>query len=168
MDGTSLYSAVRLVRAFTIYFHLANTAEQLHRVDTMSRGPGGDDPLGEAFERVATARLTPEEIASFAQRLDVRPVFTAHPTEAARRSILDKLRSIHQLLEERVHSSTPERRRGRIDRRITELVEAITQTDELHQERPEPIDEARNVIYYLETLFDDVVPDVVESLEEKR
>jgi phosphoenolpyruvate carboxylase len=166
LDGTSLYSAVRLVRAFTIYFHLANTAEQLHRVDTMSRGPGGDDPLGEAFERVATARLTPEEIASFAQRLDVRPVFTAHPTEAARRSILDKLRSIHQLLEERVHSSTPERRRGRIDRRITELVEAITQTDELHQERPEPIDEARNVIYYLETLFDDVVPDVVESLEE--
>ena len=166
LDGTSLYSAVRLVRAFTIYFHLANTAEQLHRVDTMSRGPGGDDPLGEAFERVATARLTPEEIASFAQRLDVRPVFTAHPTEAARRSILDKLRSIHQLLEERVHSSTPERRRGRIDRRITELVEAITQTDELHQERPEPIDEARNVIYYLETLFDDVVPDVVESPEE--
>ncbi|MDP6823342.1 MAG: phosphoenolpyruvate carboxylase [Dehalococcoidia bacterium] len=166
LDGTPLYSAVRLVRAFTIYFHLANTAEQIHRVDTMSQGPGGDDPLGDAFERVAAARLTTDEIESFARRLDVRPVFTAHPTEAARRSILDKLRTIHQLLEERSHSSTTERRRGRIDRRITELVEAIVQTDELHQDRPEPIDEARNIIYYLEALFDEVVPDVMESLEE--
>lgn len=164
LDGTPLYSAVRLVRAFTIYFHLANTAEQLHRVDTM--GESGDDPLGDAFERITAARLSHAEIESFMHRLDVRPVFTAHPTEAARRSILDKLRLIHELLEERAHSSTSERRRGRIERRITELVEAITQTDELHQERPDPIDEARNVIYYLETLFNDVVPDVVESLEE--
>jgi phosphoenolpyruvate carboxylase len=164
LDGVPLWSAVRLVRAFTIYFHLANTAEQLHRVDTM--GGSGDDPLGDAFKRIAAARLSHAEIESFMHRLDVRPVFTAHPTEAARRSILDKLRLIHELLAERAHSSTSERRRGRIDRRITELVEAISQTDELHQERPDPIDEARNVIYYLETLFNDVVPDVVESLEE--
>ncbi|MBT4073770.1 MAG: phosphoenolpyruvate carboxylase [Chloroflexi bacterium] len=166
LDGVPLWSAVRLVRAFTIYFHLANTAEQLHRVDTMSEGQGGDDPLGDAFDRIAASSLRPDEIEAFARRLDVRPVFTAHPTEAARRSILDKLRSIHELLVERSLPGTPVRRRARIERRITELVEAVVQTDELHQERPEPIDEARNVIYYLEELFNDVVPDVVESLED--
>ena len=166
LDDTPLWSAIRLVRAFTIYFHLANTAEQLHRVDRMREGPGGDDPLNDAFTRIAAARLKPEELERFANRLAVRPVFTAHPTEAARRSILDKLRSIHELLAERVRADTTDRRRVRIDRRITELIEAMVQTDELHQDRPEPIDEARNIIYYLEGLFEDVVPDVIESLEE--
>ena len=166
LDNTPLWSAIRLVRAFTIYFHLANTAEQLHRVDTMREGPGGDDPLGDAFTRIAAAGLRPEELDRFAGRLAVRPVFTAHPTEAARRSILDKLRSIHELLAERGRQDTTERHLRRIDRRMTELVEGIVQTDELHQERPEPIDEARNVMYYLEGLFNDVVPDVIEALED--
>ena len=166
LNRTQLWSAVRLVRAFTIYFHLANTAEQLHRVDTMGEGQGDGDPLGEAFDRIRSSGMSLDEITSFARRLDVHPVFTAHPTEAARRSILDKLRSIHELLDERSRPGTPGRQLARIERRITELVEGIVQTDELHQERPEPIDEARNVIYYLEELFNDVVPDVIESLEE--
>ena len=167
LNRTQLWSAVRLVRAFTIYFHLANTAEQLHRVDTMSKDQGDDDPLGDAFDRIRASGMGLDEITSFARRFDVHPVFTAHPTEAARRSILDKLRSIHELLDERSRPGTPERQLARIERRITELVEGIVQTDELHQERPEPIDEARNVIYYLEELFNDVVPDVIESLEEE-
>ena len=166
LNRTQLWSAVRLVRAFTIYFHLANTAEQLHRVDTMSEDQGDDDPLGDAFDRIRASGMSLDEITSFARRFDVHPVFTAHPTEAARRSILDKLRSIHELLDERSRPGTPGRQLARIERRITELVEGIVQTDELHQERPEPIDEARNVIYYLEELFNDVVPDVIESLEE--
>lgn len=166
LNQTELWSSVRLVRAFTIYFHLANTAEQLHRVETMSEDQAGDDPLGEAFQQIKASGMQLDEIESFAQRLDVRPVFTAHPTEAARRSILDKLQSVHELLEERSHPGIQERRLSRIERRIAELVEGIVQTDELHQERPDPIDEARNVIYYLEELFNDVVPDVVESLEE--
>ena len=83
LNRTQLWSAVRLVRAFTIYFHLANTAEQLHRVDTMGEVQGDDDPLGDAFARIRANGMSLDEITSFARRLDVHPVFTAHPTEAA-------------------------------------------------------------------------------------
>ena len=165
LRATSLWEAVRLVRSFTIYFHLANTAEQFHRVGI----PDSDD--GHGFEsvlhRALDSGLTPTDISDFAGRLRVRPVFTAHPTEAARRTILDKLQSVHEELIAR-HRRPDVSKRGinRSTRRVAELIEGIVQTDELRQERPLPIDEARNVIYYLEGLADGTAGSVLAALHE--
>ena len=70
--------------------------------------------------------------------LSVRPVFTAHPTEAARRSVLSKLGTVAQLLNEK---NIRER-----DKRLAEAIELLWQTDELRLEQPEPLDEATNGI----------------------
>jgi len=86
-------------------------------------------------------------------------VFTAHPTEAARRSTLAKLRRVGELL------NRPEDRRT--ERRLAEAVELLWQTDELRVVRPEPTDEARNAVYYLDELFRDAVPDVLEELADE-
>ena len=164
LSEASLEQVTRLVRAFTIYFHLANTVEQHHRV-----GPAGAHPeheMGAVLRRALDSGATREDIARLAQRTHVRPVFTAHPTEAARRSILTKLQSLDRELDIWNAAMTSDRERQRSRQRVAEMITGLLQTDELRRDRPEPLDEARNVIYYLEQLFDHLVIDAVDAHNE--
>ncbi len=159
-------TAALLVRAFTTYFRLANVAEQTHRVDDLAaRMPGEQEWLVAAVDRILEADLPQQLLQEVTDRLEHRPVFTAHPTEAARRSILVKLRDMADLLEERLDRRTSPSHRARIDRRTNELVHLIWQTDELRLQRPTPLDEARSAIFYLDLLFTDVVSDLNDDLE---
>ena len=109
------------------------------------------------------------EIAAAADRLGVRPVFTAHPTEAARRSILTKLRAIADELDAEASRAAllrPGRRAtpARSEHRLAELIDTLWQTDELRLTRPDPRDEARNAVYYLTDLAADAAPQVLADL----
>ncbi|MEX1287447.1 MAG: phosphoenolpyruvate carboxylase [Acidimicrobiia bacterium] len=158
-------TAILLVRAFTTYFHLANVAEQTHRVDEIaSRRPGEAVWLAATMDRIAAAGLDPELVSSVVDRLELRPVFTAHPTEAARRSILVKLNQIADLLEDRLDPRATPTEVARIDRRISEVIDLIWQTDELRAARPTPVDEARLTIFFLDQLFDDVMADLTDDV----
>ncbi len=97
-------------------------------------------------------------------RAELSPVFTAHPTEATRRPILTKLATIAELLELRQDETRDEEWKQRIDRRIDELIDAIWQTDELRHERPDPIEEARFVLYYLTRTIRESVPDLLDDV----
>ena len=152
-----VHTAGLLVRAFATYFHLANVTEQVHRgreLARVRRERGGW--LTRAGDAVRAAGLSPADVAAAVSRLAVRPVFTAHPTEAARRTTLAKLGRVATLLEEQ-----PGPRR---DRRFAEVVELLWQSDDLRVARPDVLDEARNAVYYLEALARDAVPDVLEDL----
>src|SRR5215211_7324970 len=108
LAGVDPGAAIRLVRAFTSYFHLANIAEQVHRGRELAaiRARRGTW-LSQAVDRVAEASLGTEELRADVGRLAVRPVFTAHPTEAARRTVLAKIRRIAELLDERDRAADP-------------------------------------------------------------
>ena len=170
-----LATAIRLVRAFSNYFYLANVTEQVHRARELhtERATSGSW-LSRAVDRIGAAIEDPESkvtrdwVEEVVGRLSARPVFTAHPTEAARRTILGKLRQIALLLD-----SNPFPAQGtltdpvvqrRAERRLQELVESLWQTDELRVARPEPTDEARNALYYLDELHGGAVPDVLDEL----
>ena len=163
-------NATRLARAFTTYFYLANVAEQVHRGRELHaiRIRHGTW-LSQAVDRIAASGDAGPELAGDIRHLGLRPVFTAHPTEAARRTVLAKMREIATLLDEwdgaRRHGDAVAGRRVR--RRLGELVDLLWQTDELRLARPDVIDEARSAMYYFDALHRDAVPDTLEALGEE-
>jgi phosphoenolpyruvate carboxylase len=158
IDELPLAEATTLARAFSLYFHLANIAEQVHRsrAQTAARASTGG-PLAEAGMAIRAALeagdVTAAEVADGFARINARPVFTAHPTEASRRSVLVKLRRIAELLDEP--------RTDRTDRAIAEAIDLLWQTDELRLGQPEVTDEARNALFYLDDLAAGAAGDVV-------
>jgi phosphoenolpyruvate carboxylase len=150
---------IALVRAFSNFFNLANVAEQVNRSKILAaEHKSGGTWLGKAIENILKAKNSNQEfsttqLAEWIENFSVRPVFTAHPTEAARRSVLSKMTTIAQLLEEPKSAINNER--------LAEAVDLLWQTDELRLGRPEPLDEAVNSIYYLDELLLDTVPEVL-------
>jgi len=164
LEKLSVEQSVQLVRAFSTYFHLANVAEQVHRARVLgeARSQGGSwlsraiDKIEDAYKAQAPGQqFTKEELTKWISELAVRPVFTAHPTEAARRSVLSKLGEIAKLLD--LNSSPVQQER------LAEFVDILWQTDELRLERPEPMDEALNALYYLDDLQLNTMPEVLND-----
>ena len=164
LEKLSVEDSVQLVRALSTYFNLANVAEQVHRSRVLAevRAQGGSwitraiDKIEDAIANpVAGHEISHEDLVKWISELDVRPVFTAHPTEAARRSILGKLGEIALLLD------TPPSVTQ--DERLAETVDLLWQTDELRLDRPEPLDEAMNALYYLDDLATSTVPEVLND-----
>ncbi|NOY54503.1 MAG: phosphoenolpyruvate carboxylase [Actinobacteria bacterium] len=164
LGGLDLATLSTLVRAFTAYFYLANVAEQTHRLDELAaRTRRQRGWLESTVDQVDAAGLDRADVERMLERLELRPVFTAHPTEASRRSILTKLNTVAKLLDERLDTRATEADKRRIDRRLAELIDLIWQTDELRRDRPDPRDEAASVIYYLDELFRGAVPEVLDG-----
>ena len=152
---------VSLVRAFSNYFNLANVAEQVDRTKVLAeqRKTIGSW-ISRTIDRIlkvqeSTKDFDKKELQGWLDNFSVRPVFTAHPTEAARRSVLSKMTTIAQLLEQPDSPTKSER--------LAETIDLLWQTDELRLGRPEPLDEAVNSIYYLDELLQDTVPEVLAS-----
>ena len=166
LSTLSIEQSVQLVRAFSTYFNLANVAEQVHRARVLAdaRAQGGSW-MAKAVDKIAAAQsaklagheFSTEDVTRWINELMVRPVFTAHPTEAARRSVLNKLGRVAKLLDE---PSTPAQRN-----QLAETIDVLWQTDELRVGRPEPLDEAMNALYYLDDLFKLTIPEVLSDFK---
>ncbi|MEQ8718176.1 MAG: phosphoenolpyruvate carboxylase [Acidimicrobiales bacterium] len=166
LGDLGVVDAIMLVRAFTTYFHLANVAEQVHRVEDLNvNAPASGYRFGATVEKLRAGGVADDEIVALVRRADLRPVFTAHPTEASRRSILNKLAEIALLLEGRAERNCASVDRDRIDRRVDVLIDAMWLTDEIRRERPEPIDEARSAMYYLEGIVRHGVPELLDDVD---
>ena len=162
LADVDLRTTISLARAFSSYFNLANTAEQVHRAVALERHrAAAGSAIRQMADRVAADAEAVKELRSCASDIELRPVFTAHPTEVARQTVLTKLRRVGELLEQRARSAAAEH--PRIDQSLAELVDLLWQTDELRRERPTPNEEAGAVLFYLSDLARNVVPGVVED-----
>jgi phosphoenolpyruvate carboxylase len=156
-------------RAFTAYFELINLAEERERVRAIRRDEQEGRIEDNQTETVASLVESDADAETVQQVLDdvlIQPTFTAHPTEAHRKTIKAKLRAITGLLE-----ALDERRLTDAERRtswnhLEAEVTSLWQTPQVRDRAPEPEDEARNVQWYLENTLFDVVGDVYADLED--
>ena len=142
-------------RAFTLFFLLINTAEQVHRVRRRAayqrQGSAEPQPASARWtmQQLRTAGRSADEVAAAIARLDVRPVLTAHPTESTRRTLLALQARVADLLLER--ERIPVADRGVIDDALEGEVELLWLTAEVRQDRPSVKDEVSTSLWYLET-----------------
>ena len=164
LKDLSVDDSIQLVRAFSTYFHLANVAEQVNRVRIISESREINGSwISRAVDKIIAAQkaqipghqFSQDDLERWVGELSVRPVFTAHPTEAARRSILNKLGEISRLLDLPKSVTNTQS--------LAEIVDLLWQTDELRVDRPEPLDEAMNALYYLDDLARTTVPEVLNE-----
>jgi len=165
LDRIAVDDAARLIRAFATYFQLVNLAELERQArSVLERGDESTD-LDESLARCIEYGVPPERVAAVLARLEVRPVLTAHPTEAVRRSILDHQDRIGQELA-RLRAPLSARERDRVRQRIATQVDVLWHTDELRSFRPRVLDEVGNALFYLERTFFDTIPEVQQQLAE--
>ncbi len=172
-EGLSLDEARLLVRAFTAYFHLVNMAEEHHRLrvlrqrerQTEASEGGYKESVAEAVALAAQAGVPAEVLQRRLQDLLVEPVFTAHPTEARRRTVLDKLRRLAGLSEALEDPRLPPGPRAEVRDRIREEITALWRSEEVHRRAPAVFDEVNNGLYYFEHSLWEVVPRIYADLE---
>ena len=164
LSDLSVEKIASLVRAFSTYFNLANVAEQVDRVKVLAKekqSSGGwiSQAVTNIEKSLTNKEFTAADLQNWLINFSVRPVFTAHPTEAARRSVLSKLTTISELLDQ------PESEIR--NTRLAEAIDLIWQTDELRLGQPEPLDEAVNSLYYLDELFEFTVPEILDQFNKE-
>jgi len=158
-----------VARAFTVYFHLANLAEEQQRVRTLREREAGDRPPRESLAD-AVERITAEQGLSHAHELlaglRVHPVFTAHPTEARRRAVVASLRRVSGLLTEIDDQRSGAASLAELRRRLREEVDLLWRTAQLRVAGMAPADEVRTVMTaFDETLFR-LVPAVYRAMDQ--
>lgn len=168
--GTDAGTAEALTRAFAAWFQAVNIAERVHRIrrrrDYQLAGSSPQpESLAAVLEALKARGVGADELLEWIARLDVEPVFTAHPTEAVRRSLLEKEQAIVRALVDGFDTSRTPRERAIDHERLRTALTASWQTAEASQVRPSVQDEFEHVSFYLAEPLYRVLPVFYESFQ---
>jgi phosphoenolpyruvate carboxylase len=152
--GLPLERQASVLRAFALYFQLANVAEQQHRIRRRRTYAAEERMLPESLDE-SFSRIPAEEVA---ERVSLQLVLTAHPTEAARRTVLASHLRIAALLGELDDAPY---RRDPIEPELAAEITALWQTDEVRSRRPRVVDEIRNGHWFFEQSLIDAAEELL-------
>lgn len=170
LEGLSTERALELVRAFSAYFGAVNMAEQVHRLRRRItyRREGRHQPGGlrAALQALKDEGRTAQDVGRALRRIRVEPVFTAHPTEAVRRTLLKKDQRLARLLVDRFSTLdwTPEDEAANVEKIALELASGW-QTEEQLPGRPTVADEVEQVLFFLSEVLYRIAPALAEDIE---
>ena len=150
-----------LARAFTHYFQLVNLAEQHHR----TRRHRDYARAGQTLLESELGGIDPARLASALGKTRIELVFTAHPSEAQRRTVLEKHRRIAHLLARRDRQELTPLEKEETARELREEITILWQTDEIRHEKPLVADEVKNTLFYLEEVLFPIIPRFYEAIE---
>ena len=171
VEELTLAEAEDVARAFTTYFELINLAEENHRVRVLRRRERAAYPrplkesIADAVARLWEQNVDDDAMAQLLKQLRLELVFTAHPTEAKRRTVLSKLRHIADMLYDREMRDLLPAEEEDLQKRLLAEVTTLWLTDFTRTRKPEVTDEVRTGLHFFETGIWNVVPPVYERME---
>lgn len=172
MSGLPTSEAIRIIRAFGYFSHLANLAEDQHhirrtRAYAMAEAPPRRGTMAFALARAREAGATREQLESFFARALCVAVLTAHPTEVRRQSTIDREREIARLLDarDRVKFTPEELAENR--RALRRNVLTLWQTSLIRHSRLRVLDEVANALAYYDHTFLAALPEFYADLEDQ-
>ncbi|MDQ5936972.1 MAG: phosphoenolpyruvate carboxylase [Cyanobacteriota bacterium erpe_2018_sw_21hr_WHONDRS-SW48-000092_B_bin.40] len=170
LSALDLDTSIKVIKAFLTYFDIINIAEQNHRLrrraqhDSSGERKYEKDSLSEFF---GGSNLEPQQLLDVLNNLDIEIVFTAHPTELTRRTVMLKQLELAQLLYKRDHPPLSKHESAAIEAGLRSVVESLWLTDHVIYFKPSVNDEVRYGIYHFDHVVIDAVIDVHQSLEEE-
>ncbi|HEY9682231.1 MAG TPA: phosphoenolpyruvate carboxylase [Drouetiella sp.] len=162
-------TASKVIKAFLTYFDLTNIAEQNHRrrrrafAESSGSTKSQDGSLAEFFDHLPAQET--ERVASLLKEIDIQVVFTAHPTEITRRTVLMHQLELAGYLSKRDHPPLTRKESARIEKGLRSVVESLWLTDSIVYFKPAVMDEVRYGLYHFEHVVMDAVVDVHEDLQ---
>ncbi len=171
IEGLPLERQAAVLRAFGLFFQLANIAEQHHRLRRRRayehEGRVQRESLGAAFAQLDAAGVGEAELAQEAQKVRVELVFTAHPTEATRRTVLQAHQRVTALLRELDEPELPPSQRARVEAALAEEITVLWQTDEVRSRRPRVFDEIRHGLWFFERSLWQAAPALLRTYRKR-
>ena len=156
-----------VARAFAQFLNLANLAEQHHTISRLGHASiEKPEPLLELFSLLQQQRLDTAKVQQAVADLSIELVLTAHPTEVSRRTLIHKLTEIAACLAELERELTPEQQQ-KVELRMSELIAQAWHTNEIREQRPTPVDEAKSGFAVIESSLWQAVPDFLRELDTK-
>ncbi|RTR30213.1 phosphoenolpyruvate carboxylase [Shewanella atlantica] len=159
---------VPFAKAFNQFLNLANIAEQFHTIsrncDELVCVP---DPVEQLLGRILSSNIDQEKMLDCLNNLDIDLVLTAHPTEISRRTLIQKYSSVIDILAALENPQLTEREKKQQHLRLRQLIAQIWHTNEIRNERPTPVDEARWGLSTIEVSLWQAIPDFLRQLNEQ-
>ena len=161
---------VHIVRAFSLYFSLVNIAEEAYqhrqrRMQVRSGGPLWTGSFDSVLREFYQQGMQLDEVTGLLEKLAYMPVFTAHPTEAKRRTVMENLRRIFTTSERLNDPRLGREDRELIIQRLRSEIQVLWKTDEVRAVKPEVRDEIKNGLFYFRESLFNAVPHVYRNLE---
>lgn len=173
VNGRLAPRALGVLKSFTTYFQLINLAEEQQRVyifrerarAAAEQGVPMPETIEHSVRHLHSQGTSAEEMHHLLKDLLIMPVFTAHPTESKRRTILQKLQSIAKALDDLERPDLLPAEAAETTQWIRENILLLWQSDETRDRRPTVLDEVRNGIYFFETTVFGLVRQICSELE---
>lgn len=172
LEGMEPARAEALIRAFSTYFQVVNIAERVHRIrrrrDYQRVGSARPQPDGlhDAIARLHAQGVSLDELMAWLPRIDIEPVFTAHPTEAVRRVLLEKEQLMVASLINGLDGHLTPGELAADEARFNMALTSTWQTADSSPVRPTVDDEREHVGFYLVEVLYRVIPVLYETLEQ--
>jgi phosphoenolpyruvate carboxylase len=164
--------ALLLTRAFAFYFELINLAETNHRkrrrLALQLNGDAGRQrgSLAGTLREMRRVGISADEAMDWLKHVLIVPVFTAHPTEVARRSVMFKRRRIGEFLAALDRIPVPEQDLARLEELVLAEITGLWQTDEVRSHRPTVYDEVKMGLDYYDVSIFATLPTLYREISE--
>ncbi|PQJ88172.1 phosphoenolpyruvate carboxylase [Aliivibrio sifiae] len=157
-----------VARAFSQFLNLTNMAEQYHTISRHCEAHVCEpDAISTLFSKLSQNDVSKLDTAQAVRELNIELVLTAHPTEIARRTMINKLVKINECLSKLELGDISFSERDKTERRLEQLIAQAWHSDVIRQERPTPLDEAKWGFAVVENSLWQGIPDFLREFDQR-